>query len=211
MFYLRLNKLRIIQNGVILGTSEIQLMSFVTLGDTDFPMLDQFYSEIDDQKKRELVAMAVTKVISSRVMPQIQRIKDNQAVYFGDTGYNVFVAQEIPQDLNWLLLAIRSNQKMIDNATLLTQVLTEKNLGSMVGALGALAGMSNPVTMAVTTLSTIIAESVLQLCANAKDHQLGLFLSSYVRQEHYPNGKRDAQNVNDTTGNMLVDYTIFGF
>jgi flagellar protein FlgJ len=29
--------------------------------------------------------------------------------------------------------------------------------------------------------------------------------------EHYPHGTRDRQDVPDTTGNILVDYTLFGF
>ncbi|MDR1121799.1 MAG: hypothetical protein LBM08_12890 [Dysgonamonadaceae bacterium] len=30
------------------------------------------------------------------------------------------------------------------------------------------------------------------------------------RAEHYPHGLRDRQDVADTTGNLLVDYTLFG-
>ena len=211
MFYLRLNKIRIFNNYTLLGPSDLQLMSFVTLGEADFPMLDEFYRTSDAAVKRDLVAQAVTKVISSRIMPQVQRIKDNQLIYFGDTGYNVFVTDTIPQDLNRMLLAIKSNQKMVDNAKLMSEILTQQNLTTLVGAIAALAAMSNPVTAAVTTLTTLVAQSVLKICANAKDHQLGLLLTSFVRQEHYPNGKRDAQDVPDTTGNMRVDYTIFGF
>ena len=74
-----------------------------------------------------------------------------------------------------------------------------------------LASASSPITSAVSTLTTLVAESILKLCANSNDHQLGLLLTSFDRQEHYPFGKRDAQNVPDATGNMKVDYTIFGF
>ena len=211
MFYLRLNKIRIFNNYTLLGPSDLQLMSFVTMGEADFPMLDEFYRTSDASIKKDLVAQAVTKVISSRIMPQVQSIKDNQVIYFGDTGYNVFVNNEIPQDVNWLLLAIKSNQKMVDNAKLASEILTEQNLTSLVGAIAVLASMTNPVTAAVTTLTTLVAQSVLKICANAKDKQLGMLLTSFVRQEHYPYGKRDAQDVPDTTGNMRVDYTIFGF
>jgi hypothetical protein len=211
MFYLRLNKIRIHSNGALLGRSELQLMSFVTLGEEDFPMLDEFYRTSDAQLKKQLVAQAVTKVISTRIIPQIQRVKDNQLIYFGDTGYNVFVNDTIPQDLNWMLLAIKSNQQMVDNAQLASEILTDKNLIKLVDAIALLASMTNPVTAAVSTLSTLIAQSVLKVCTQARDNQLGLYIASFVRQEHYPYGKRDAQDVPDTTGNMNVDYTIFGF
>jgi hypothetical protein len=31
------------------------------------------------------------------------------------------------------------------------------------------------------------------------------------RAEHYPHGTRDRQDTADTTENILVDYTLFGF
>lgn len=211
MFYLRLNKIRIFNNYRLLGSSDLQLMSFVTMGEADFPMLNEFYRTSDAAVKKELIAQAVNKVLSSRIMPQIQRIKDNQVIYFGDTGYNVFVNDTIPQDLNWMLLAIKSNQQLVDNATLAGEILTEQNLNSLVATIAMLSGVASPVTAAVSTLTLLVAQSVLKVCTNAKDHQLGLLLTSFVRQEHYPNGKRDAQDVPDATGNMKVDYTIFGF
>jgi hypothetical protein len=211
MFYLRLNKIRIFNNYRLLGSSDLQLMSFVTMGEADFPMLNEFYRTSDAAAKKELIAQAVNKVLSSRIMPQIQRIKDNQVIYFGDTGYNVFVNDTIPQDLNWMLLAIKSSQQLVDNATLAGEILTEQNLNSLVATIAMLAGVASPVTAAVSTLALLVAQSVLKICTNAKDHQLGLLLTSFVRQEHYPNGKRDAQDVPDATGNMKVDYTIFGF
>ncbi|ADQ79030.1 hypothetical protein Palpr_0879 [Paludibacter propionicigenes WB4] len=211
MFYLRLNKLRIYSNGSLLGMTEVQLMSFVTLGEADFPMLNEFFRTSDAAQKRELVSQAVARVVSSRVMPQIQRVKDHQIIYFGDTGYNVFVSDTIPESINWMLMAIKSNQELVDNATLLSQILTGKNISTLVSTIGMLSSASSPVTSAVSTLTTLVAESILKLCANSKDRQLGLLLTSFTRQEHYPFGKRDSQNVPDATGNMKVDYTIFGF
>ena len=34
---------------------------------------------------------------------------------------------------------------------------------------------------------------------------------SLNRWEHYPNGERNSEGVPDLTGNMLIDYSIFGF
>ena len=211
MFYLRLNKLRIYSNGTLLGMSDVQLMSFVTLGEADFPMLTEFFRTNDVNVKRELVSQAVARVVSSRVMPQIQRVKDHQLIYFGDTGYNVFVSDTIPDNINWMLLAVKSNQQTVDNVVLLSEILTEKNLSTMIATIGLLSGVASPITAAVSTLTTLVAESILKLCAHTKDKQLGLLLTSFTRQEHYRFGKRDAQNVPDATGNMKVDYTIFGF
>jgi hypothetical protein len=37
------------------------------------------------------------------------------------------------------------------------------------------------------------------------------FLGLFNIAEHYPHGSRDKQDVYDTTGNIQVDYTLFGF
>jgi len=211
MFYLRLNKLRILNNHQLLGEANVQLMSFVTLGKADFPMLDEFFQINDPQKKMDLVSQAITKVVCSRVTPAIEHIRDNQKIYFGDTGYNVFVSDSIPDDLNWMLLAVKSNQKVRDNAELLTTILSQSNISSIVKVIGTLAGATNPVIGAITVLSGFVADSLLTLYKNDKDKQLGLLLTSFIRQEHYPHGKRDKEDVPDTTGNMKIDYTIFAY
>jgi flagellar protein FlgJ len=40
---------------------------------------------------------------------------------------------------------------------------------------------------------------------------VGYWQASLTREEHYPHGVRDRQNIPDTTGNILIDYTLFGF
>lgn len=211
MFYLRLNKVRILNNRELLGKAEIQLMSFVTLGDADFPMLADFFKTNDDKQKKELIKQAVTKVVSSRIMPEIQKIKDNQIIYFGDCGYNLYVSETIPDNFNWLLLAIDIDKKQRDNAALMGDILTDKNIGSMVTSIGSLATLSNPVTAAVTSLTSMVADSLIKVFKQERDDQAGLLLTSFIRSQHYPYGKRDREDVPDTTGNMFIDYTIFAF
>lgn len=211
MFYLRLNKIKIINNRELLGKGEIQFMSFINAGEADFPMLDDFYKTNDDSLKKKLVAQAVTQVIGSRIMPQIQKVKHNQTVYFGDSGYIVYKSGTTPADLNWMLIAMESDSKTRDNAALAEKILTEKNIGSFVGAIAVLASMSNPVSLAITTLSTLVAKALTEIFKNDKDDQAGLLLTSFIEKTDYPHGKKDAINIIDSTGNMFVDFTIFAF
>ncbi|MDR1223049.1 MAG: hypothetical protein LBL07_09280 [Tannerella sp.] len=46
---------------------------------------------------------------------------------------------------------------------------------------------------------------------NDRDDLVGYWQCSLNRREHYPTGLRDKQDVRDTTGNILVDYTLFGY
>ncbi|OFX16708.1 MAG: hypothetical protein A2033_12855 [Bacteroidetes bacterium GWA2_31_9] len=211
MFYLRLNKVRILNNRELLGKGEIQIMSFVTLGEADFPNFNEFFKTNDEKRKREIIENAVDKVINSRVLPEIGKVKDNQVITFGDTGLIVYKADNIPPDFNWMLIAIESDKKTRDNAELISKILTDKNITSIVGVISALATVSNPVAAAIATLSTLISKSLTTIFKKDKDDEAGLFLASFIEKEHYPNGKREKEDVIDSTGNMYVDYTIFGY
>ena len=100
MFYVRINKVKILNNREMLGKGEIQLMSFVTKGKSDFPMLEDFFNTNSSRAKRKFVKQAIEKVISSRILIPIQKFKDNQEIFFGDTGYIVYQSDTIPEDLN---------------------------------------------------------------------------------------------------------------
>lgn len=211
MFYLRLNKLKILNNREFLGKAEVKLISFVTLGDSDFPEISDYLATNDTIKKKEILKTSVQKIVSSRVMPEIQKVKDNQVIYFGDTGYNLFVSETIPQDLNWMLLAIESDNKTRETTEVIDAVLSDEKITDILGKFNDVANISNTTASLVTALTSIVADALISLFKEDKDDQIGLLLTSFIKQQHYPNGKRDKENIPDATGNMFIDYTIFGF
>jgi hypothetical protein len=211
MFYLRINKVKILNNREMLGKGEIQFMSFVTKGESGFPMLQEFFQTNNTKIKKELITQAIEEVVSSRILMPIQKFKDNQQVYFGDTGYIVFKSKTIPEDLNWMFLAIELDHKTRTNATLLSDILTDKNLTAVVDSISSLASITNPVASAVTKLTTFTAKALTEVFKNNRDDQAGLFLASFIEKEHYPFGKRDKEDVPDLTANMFLDYTLFAY
>lgn len=211
MFYLRINKVKILNNRERLGKAEIQLMSFVTKGESDFPMLHHFFSTNDAETKKEIIKQAIEKVISSRIILPIEKFKDNQQVYFGDTGYIVYKSEVIPKDLNWMFLAIELDGKTRETASLIESILTKDNISTVVKSIETLASITNPVSAAVTELSLFVAKTLTVIFKNNKDDQAGLFLASYIDKVHYPFGKRDKEDVPDMTNNMFIDYTIFSY
>jgi hypothetical protein len=116
MFYLRINKVKILNNREMLGKAEIQFMSFVSEGEKDFPNLKDFFHTNNEDEKKEIIRGAVEQVISSRIILPVAKIRDNQTIYFGDTGYIVHKSNSIPQDLNWMFLAIEMDEKTRTNA-----------------------------------------------------------------------------------------------
>ena len=150
-------------------------------------------------------------MISSRILIPIQKFKDNQEIFFGDTGYIVYQSDTIPEDLNWMFLAIELDQKTRSNAELLSLVLADNTISDVIDSIINIAGVENSLMNAITKLTTFIAKSVTEILKHDRDDQAGLFLTSFIRKEDYPFGKRDKKNVPDLTANMFIDYTIFGY
>lgn len=174
-------------------------------------MLAHFFTTNDESLKKELIKSAIEKVVSSRIMMPIEKFKDNQSVYFGDTGYLVHNSTEIPEDLNWMFMAIELDNKTRSNSELLSSILTEENISEAMDIVSALSAVSNPVATAITKLVTLLGKQITTVFKNDRDDQAGLFLASFIRKVHYINGKRDREDVPDLTSNMFLDYTIFAF
>jgi hypothetical protein len=211
MFYLSLNKIKIINNRELLGKAEVQIMSFVNSSESDFPMLKQFFDTVDENDKVKLITDAASKVLSSRMLTPIYKIKDKQSIVFGDTGFIVYKSKIIPEDFSWMLLAVDLDEKTRNNAKLFDAVLTNKNIKTMVSVISKLSNIASPVSTAIFELTEIIGGIIMNFSKNDKDDQIGFYMSSYIRQVHYIHGKRDGHDIPDLSGNMTIDYTIFGY
>ncbi|KAF2081224.1 hypothetical protein [Flavobacterium sharifuzzamanii] len=211
MFYVRLNKLRIIKNGDLIGKGEIQFMSFINQSSDSFPNLNEFFETNDENRKKEIIKDSVSQVIQSRILMTIYKVKDKSIITFGDTGYIVYKDDKIPQDFSWQIVGVELDKKMRDNAALIKAILTDSNINVLTKGIEALAKTTNPVSGAVVELSKLVVGVILDIAKNKKDDQVGYYLSSFIEKLDYPNGIRDKQDVPDLTGNMFVDYSIFGY
>ncbi|WDF62822.1 hypothetical protein [Flavobacterium sp. KACC 22763] len=211
MFYVRLNKLRIIKNGDLIGKGEIQFMSFINQSSDSLPNLNEFFETNDENRKKEIIKDSVSQVIQSRILMTIYKVKDKSIITFGDTGYIVYKDDKIPQDFSWQIVGVELDKKMRDNAALIKAVLTDSNINVITKGIEVLAKTSNPISGAVVELSKLVVGAILDIAKNKKDDQVGYYLSSFIEKLDYPNGIRDKQDVPDLTGNMFVDYSIFGY
>lgn len=211
MFYLRLNKAKILNNREAIGRAEIQLMSFITTGDMTLPDLNEFFKVTKSEDRIKLIKSAVSSVISSRIITPVYKVKDNHQFTFGDAGFAVYKSENIPNDINWQLIAIEQDERTRTNAELVKTILTNENINTFVDGIVSLAGVANPPTAAVIKLTNLVAQTVTDLFKNDKDDQVGLFVMSLNRREHYLNGIRDKQDISDLTGNMFIDYSIFAY
>lgn len=211
MFYVRLNRLRIIKNGDLIGKGEIQFMSFINQSSDSFPNLNEFFETNDEARKKEIIKDSVSNVIQSRILMTINKVKDKSLITFGDTGYIVFKDEKIPKDFSWQIIGVELDKKTRDNAGLIKAVLTDSNINVITKGIEVLAKTTNPISGAVVELSKLVIGIILDIAKNKKDDQVGYYLSSFIEKLDYPNGIRDRQDVPDLTGNMFVDYSIFGY
>ncbi|MCP4609568.1 MAG: hypothetical protein GY845_12730 [Planctomycetes bacterium] len=218
MFYFRINKVRIIdnrENAFLFFTrdlAEIKLVSLITTGNTSFPDLDPFLAETNPEKKKQLAAAMVAQVVSNRILATIDNVKDGQTINFGDTGYVVFQANTIPQDFNWCFIALEDDGDVRNVGSSIDEVLKNPGFDMFATNLAVLAGAAaNPAFTAGVVVAKFVASVIADNLKKNKDDLAGLLYMSLNRREHYQHGIRDRDDVADLTGNMIVDYSLFGF
>lgn len=223
MFYFRLNKVVIFDNGAIksfLGLfgqdfSDVKFLSFITPSDIELPALDDFIRATDPAARAALLARAVKSVIASRELTEVSRITDHAKITFGDTGYVLYESEAIPESFNWTFLAIKSNRGFREKGEHIREILKDPKFGEfsdgLFSTLKGGAAAANPAFAAAAALAKFAAQVAAQNMARKGDQQLGLIYMSLNRAEHYPHGERKADDVTDLTNNMRFDYSIFAF
>ncbi|HMX41737.1 MAG TPA: hypothetical protein PKD78_15475, partial [Saprospiraceae bacterium] len=222
MFFFRLNKITIFHNREarkILGLfgkrrkAEIRILSFVTTEFTELPNLSALNQTTDAAAQKKIIEQAVASVVGSRQLTTVENVSSNQKLTFGDTGYVVYQSEKIPEHLDWLLLVLEDDSDVRDNAKMVEAIVGHHEFGdlsnNLVGALtkGALA---NPAFTVASEIGKFAVNLLTEKGSKNKDDQVGLMYLSLNRPEHYPFGERKKDDVADLTGNMLVDYSLFG-
>ncbi len=220
MFYFRINKLKIIDNresGFLFFTkdrAEVKLLSFITTGNTDLPGLANLMSAKNDEEKRKIIKATVEQCISSRTFVEIQNVRDNQTLTFGDTGYVLYQSETIPDDFNWIFLAIESDKKNREFGRFLEKIVKDEDFSSfgkdLLDILSKTAA-KNPAYAAGLAIAKFVTGILIELLKNDKDDLIGVLYTSLNRREHYQHCDRKKDDVPDITHNMLMDYTIFGY
>jgi hypothetical protein len=216
MFYFRLNKVRILDNREKGGLfrpdrAEIEFLSLINTGNDDFPNVDALLHTEKSEEHEAVLTAIITQIASSRVIRTIYDVKDGQVFTFGDAGYTLFQTKKIPQDFNWIFLAIEKDDEERELGQDIQAVLQHPEYPAFrQNVLTVIRGATNPAFVVGIEAARFMAKVWLDRLAHSKDKQAGVLYMSLNRPEHYRHGLRDKQDVSDLTGNMFVDYTIFG-
>ena len=219
MFYFRINRLKIIDNREerkvlrVFGPdlAEVQIHSFVSTDDTQLPEMDELLYTNDPARRRTLIAAAVEHVVSSRVLTTIENVTDNHEMTFGDTGYVLHQSKRIPDQLDWILLAIESDRDVREIAQHMTSILDDDAFDSFIAQILSLAAAAtNPSYVAAVGIGKFVAKTYAEKRGKKHDEMIGLMYTSLNRREHYPHGERKKNGVADLTNNMFINYSRFG-
>ncbi|MDR1340221.1 MAG: hypothetical protein LBK58_09245, partial [Prevotellaceae bacterium] len=130
---------------------------------------------------------------------------------FGDSGLVIYTSEQIPDMLNMQLWVIESDADVRQFALDADKVIDSDAFKGLLIAVETALTVTNPILSGVIGIGTVVANLLRQKLRANKDDLVGYWQTTLNRAEHYPHGARDRQDTADTTGNIQVDYTLFGF
>jgi flagellar protein FlgJ len=227
MFYTRINKIKVFNNREgflgLFNSAEIRIYGYaaassVAAGTDLYPLSSLTLSDLAGlpneaarhRKLQEAIDAEVNRFAQSASL-EINGVKDNQSLLFGDSGLVIYQSDTIPAVLDLQLWVIESDEDVRRFALDAGQVVDSDAFKSLFAVVEAVLVATNPVLSGAIAVGSIVANLLRQKLLTNKDDLVGYWHATLNRAEHYPHGARDKQDVPDTTGNIQVDYTLFGF
>ena len=230
MFYTRINKMKIFDNregflGLFNRSAEMRIYTYVSnpAGTVGYyqeggrpvpPLSVSDLLGLDENGRREKLleqVLAEAGLLAQSKYIEINGVKDNQTLLFGDAGLVIYSSEQIPDELDIRLWVIESDADIRNFALEADKVLDSDAFKGIFAAVETALAVTTPVLSGAIAVGSVAVSLLRQKLRANKDDLVGYWQVSLNRAEHYPHGARDRQDVYDTTGNILVDYTLFGF
>ena len=224
MFYARINKIKVFNNKEgflgLFNKAELRIYSYVTASSTGkdlqtSALMLSDLAELSDetarkQKLLQAVQIEAAKFAQSNTI-EVNGVKDNQSLTFGDAGLVIYQNDFIPAAIHLQLWVIESDEDIRSFVVDIDQIVDSVAFKSLAAAIGLALTVSNPVLTAAISVGGVLVHLLKKKLRTSKDDLVGYWQNILNREEHYPYGVRDKQDVPDTTRNIQVDYTLFGF
>jgi hypothetical protein len=222
MFYARINKIKVFNNREgflgLFNRAEMRIYSYVASSSAvptvpAVPTAADLLALAPDQRREKLLDAVLSEAgrFAQSYSLSIDRVKDNQSLTFGEAGMTVFQSEVIPDTLDMLLWVIESDEDVRTFAFEADKVVDSDAFKGLLIAVEAALTVTNPALSGVIGVGAVVANLLRQKLRANKDDLVGYWQLNLNRAEHYPHGARDRQDTPDTTGNIRVDYTLFGF
>ncbi|MBI4133574.1 hypothetical protein HY478_03095 [Candidatus Uhrbacteria bacterium] len=210
-FTLILDRAQIHKKFEWLNSAQVRFYSFVADERLSLPELNALVEAASPEEKRATIRGAAKKILDGWESVEVRNVEANHIFRFGDTGRILYRSQAIPQYLDWIMLVIENDDDVRNLGGNIDKVLPDSRADSLAANIMTLAAVAaTPQTAAAIAVAKALIRGITFLLKNNENDQLGLVEQSFVRELHYPDGKRTRAAVPDLTGNMWYDYTIFG-
>jgi hypothetical protein len=229
MFYTRINKIKVFDNregflGLFNKCAEIRIYSYVkalttipvspeSIYATDITTSELLGLPDEAARKQRLLdaVLAEANHLARSSSLEINGVKDNQTLLFGDSGLVIFSSEHIPDRLDVQLWVIEADNDVRNFVIEADRVLDSDAFKGLFAAVEATLTITTPILSGVIAVAGVVVNIIRKRLRANNDDLVGYWQASLNRTEHYPHGVRDKQDVYDTTGNVLVDYTLFGY
>lgn len=209
-FTVRLNRIWIGDNREV-GKAEARVMTFVTSGDISLPTLNGLLQTNDQEQKKEIIKAAALGVLSSRRLVRIDNVKENQYITFGSSGISIYTTDKIPIDFNMSLVVIEEDNDIRQLGKIINSIVSSSEFGSFTdNLLLALGTTVTPAVTATVEISKFLTNTVSELMRENRDDQIGVYLTSLNRFQHYPHGEYKINDSPGAVGNIKIDFSVFG-
>ena len=210
-FALGLEKVTIYNNREWFNSAEVRFHSFVVDRQLSLLKAQDLLDARTASQRRKIVRTLAVNVLGLWQTVEVTDIPDRHTFTFGDTGRILYRSAEIPNSLDWFMVAIDDDSNIRRLGQRLGKYLTDQRADNMANAIVTLIGASmGPATAAGIVLGKELIGGISYLLKGNRDDQLGVIEQSFIRPLHYPSGTRHGVGVQDLSGNMWYDYFIYG-
>jgi hypothetical protein len=213
MFFARINKIKVFDNKEAdflgLNRAELKIYSFATEQTSPLTLGD--LHELSEEERKAILMQAVIDATHQFQFLEIGNVKDNQSLFFGEAGILAYRSERIPEQLNLQLWVIESDQKERQFFVDADDVLNSEAFQGLFTSITTALTVANPLLGTAIAVTRVVANLIQKKLKTNKDDLVGYWQMQLSRAEHYPHGTREKQDSPDTTGNILVDYTLFAY
>jgi hypothetical protein len=223
MFYARINKIRIFSNREgflgLFDRAEVKIYGLAGKPDTVVKVQDIIaeLSEVSDDKKEEALQKKLLDAVKAeaknlQLLQQlpVKGVRDNEVLTFGDEGILLYKSEVTPEELGMHLWLVELDNDIRDWTLTTDDILKSSEFRSLITAGMAALAIKNPVIMASIILTGLVFRLLLKKALSTNRNDLiGYWHETLNRNEHYPHGIRNREDVPDSTRNMQIDYTLF--
>lgn len=208
-FDFRLNSIAINKNRDI-GAAEVKIFTFITSSNYNSFLFEKLVNETDKDKQKELIKTAAEEILSFKEVIKVENIKKKSTMSFGMNGYSLYKSDKIPESFDFMMCIMEDDEDVRKIGKFLNDFINHESFdkfsGNVLKLISTTAAPQVAIAMELTKFITKVVSAQLML---NKDDQIGVFIESFNRYQHYSGAEFKGHDITDLSNNCKVSYSIF--